>query len=240
MRKLIALTFVGANEALEVSIATVITTPDKAAAKHLAVLVVAHSHTPAKRRVVHSVRMAAGAVIAADVETVRHARARAIDDRFDHLVQGLGQRDAAAVCVLGHDVADQVGGHVRPVACEVLADGCHQRLVVAVTPVHRRLFIACIGQPVRIGKRLVRPLKDDALPVGGAVQREHVLHSRVQLVPGVLLDEPRPTLVGLHVVSESVGQCDPLEAITPQDADGGLDPRIPERTCLDEVGELVA
>ena len=133
VRRLVALTFVRADITLGLRVIGV--SPDEATPKHLVALST-HSHRPAKRGVVHSVGMARLAVITRDVEPAGHTRAWPTTDNLDHAVKVFGDGDRAAVGVLRHDVTDEVRGHVRPVACEVLANGRDDSFDVAVTVVH--------------------------------------------------------------------------------------------------------
>ena len=80
--------------------------------------------------------MARLAVSTADVEPIGHTRAWATAYDLHHALDVSGDADRTAVCMLGHDVADEVGWHIRPVASEVLADAGDQCFLVAVTLVH--------------------------------------------------------------------------------------------------------
>ena len=234
---LTALTFVRPDITLGVLVIGV--SPDEASAQHLVTLR-AHSHRPAKRGVVHSVGMAVNTALTLDVETAGHTRAWPATDNRDHTSHVIRDGDRAAVCELRHDVTDEIGWNVRPVACQILANRCDHSFDVAVAVVHGTALVPCVGQSVGVSERLVRPLKDDTLPVGWLVQVEHLTDCGVQVVAVVLLLEPLASLVTAAVVVAPIGLGDPVVHIASQDADRWVDPVTPERRCLTQVCELVA
>ena len=142
--------------------------------------------------------------------------------------------------MLGHDVADDVGWHIRPVASQVLADAGDQCFLVAVTLVHGGLLVTGIGQSVGVSEGLVWPLKDEALPCGWHVQLEHLHNCGVQLMAVVLLDEPLAASVALDIVVPTVWVIHPVVQVAGQDTHEGVDPLIPELVGFGAVRKLIA
>ena len=125
-----------------------------------------------------------------------------------------------------NDVTQLMVRHMREVTAQILtqgSDGLAISLALAL--------VLGVRYPVGVGDGLVRPLKQQLMPVIGAVDVERGMHSGVELMLVVLTLEPGATGVALLVDAVSVLVTGLLVGVTRHDA-GGIEEHIGEQACL--------
>ena len=224
---LVALALVRSDEHLTVCIVGVV--PHQTAPEHKAIVVLADSHAPAKRGVIHGVGVQTLSVRRAEVEVVTHARAWPVDHSVDHALDVIRQRDATAVGVLRDNVTDDIVRHTLEVACEVLTDGgdCLAVLLTAA-------LVACVREPVGVRLCPVRPLQHQQPPCVGLIQmlKHNVQHRWVELVLFVLTSKPRTACIGLRPLIPSILPSHPVVAVARDDAGSGIKELVEELRSL--------